>query len=848
MALLFIAATPVTHAAPARFDLLVSKDAVYRVSFESLSAQGLAPQPVSKLSLSNAGQAVPVWVENAADGSFGPGSALLFVGRHQRGPHSHFDEHSRQNAYRLRFEGEPALFGKDLPVLQSGNAAQPALVRRHMEEDRIRVRFNDRRVEPGAEIWYWNRLSVLDKKPFELPVDMGEISKFPNVDVSLRINLRGWSFSHRPGDVSDHQVEVLWNGEKVAAPEWNGQAQHELVLDTLPRSVLRDGQNMLQLRVPSRRDPSNDNVVVDVSLLNWIKVDHVFDGQVEKGQIGLQIPEGGSVPIASAGSEPTALYSLTGERVTFAQSPGAVSSSFSVADPEVILLVGSPQTPDQIRRDLPSDLRNTEQQADYLMIAHGSLLEAARPLAEFHRERGLNVALIDVQDIFDEFNEGILSPHAIREFTSHAYHAWSKPAPRFVMLVGDASWDQSGEGLDDSNYADWTFQHHESRLGRFVKNSSTSYADQSTSRNLIPTLQVQTPEGSSASDSELVAVDGDDWKPDMAIGRIPVADPAEVSSIVSKLIDYQTQAPVGPWRRSFLLIANEETYMQRFTNAVALGASQHGILPTKVFPEAAAPDNSLYQRQLLDEFDEGRLLVHYLGHGGRYIWRTGPPDPRKNHDLFTLDHIDQLAPTSRLPVVLSMTCYSAPFDHPTADSIGEKFLRAENRGAVGVLAASWRNAPTQMFSDALIKHMMRRELSVGEAIMHAKQETENRILVQTYNYLGDPATRLHLPAGELTASLQSKAGKLNIDVDLKAMPELRGGQVMVDIFDAKGNRLSTAEHPLNGKTIVLDPLADDSAPATSVSVYAWHEARRIDAITRLVIQDPAAPATPAAAL
>ena len=49
-------------------------------------------------------------------------------------------------------------------------------------------------------------------------------------------------------------------------------------------------------------------------------------------------------------------------------------------------------------------------------------------------------------------------------------------------------------------------------------------------------------------------------------------------------------------------------------------------------------------------------------------------------------------------MVLSMTCYSAPFDHPSADSIGEKFLRVPGKGAVAVLAASWRNAPYQAMS------------------------------------------------------------------------------------------------------------------------------------------------------
>ncbi|MCB1579078.1 MAG: hypothetical protein KDI81_17550, partial [Xanthomonadales bacterium] len=62
---------------------------------------------------------------------------------------------------------------------------------------------------------------------------------------------------------------------------------------------------------------------------------------------------------------------------------------------------------------------------------------------------------------------------------------------------------------------------------------------------------------------------------------------------------------------------------------------------------------------------------------------------RKNHDLFTLDDVSELKNGGRLPMVLSMTCYSAPFDNPTEDSIGERFLREAGKGAVAVFAASW---------------------------------------------------------------------------------------------------------------------------------------------------------------
>ena len=288
-----------------------------------------------------------------------------------------------------------------------------------------------------------------------------------------------------------------------------------------------------------------------------------------------------------------------------------------------------------------------------------------------------------MNDIYDEFNYGILHPRAIRSFIQYAHSHWTAPAPRFVLLVGDASWDTKNSTAQDANYPDWTYRPH--HQAQFIKNSSTPYPDLaahadsnrhnlSNRRNLIPTWNYNSYEGHAASDNWFVAVDDTDFRPNLAIGRFPVTDPAEVTAIVEKTIRYADQPEVGPWRRNMLWITNEHKGFQVQTDQLVAMTQERGFDPLKIYPQPTEGDNVHHQARLRQAFDEGQLLVHFIGHGGRYIWRTGPPDFRKNHDLFTLDDLDQLAPTSRLPIVLSMTCYSAPFDHPTADSIGEKFF------------------------------------------------------------------------------------------------------------------------------------------------------------------------------
>ena len=132
-------------------------------------------------------------------------------------------------------------------------------------------------------------------------------------------------------------------------------------------------------------------------------------------------------------------------------------------------------------------------------------------------------------------------------------------------------------------------------------------------------------------------------------------------------------------------------------------------------------------------------VIHFLGHGGRFVWRTGPPDLRAAKDLFTNSDLLSLETGSIVPIVLSMTCSSGPFDHPRADSLAEQMLMAPDRGALAVLAASWQIPPSKKFSARLLNELQKPGVSIGQAVMRAKQGMRNTNIINAYNLLGDPA-------------------------------------------------------------------------------------------------------------
>jgi len=822
--------------AASSFKISVEHDAAYRVSFEDLTAAGLAAASLesASLGLTCAGEGVPIWVADGGDGTLGPGDWFEFVGEHLRGEVSYFDEHSRYNVYVLASgAASPA---RMLEATTDAIATPSAEYRRrqHLEEDLLLLRLPASGSEDD-ELWYGAKLVFNAKKPYTRGIDLSDLAECPGCDSPhLTIALRGWSKPRVKPDpeMADHRVEVAWNGNHVATAEWNGTRPYRLDIPDLQAADLVRGQNVLELSVPRRRPEGASETLIDVSMLNWIEISYPRDNWVgEQAHLTLVAPAPAGrlrskpgrelVAYGSGGSRSVAVATATPGESVFTLPPG--ESSWVVAASQAL------QAPAAVVFDQPSYLRDPQQQVDYIMITHRTLLAAIEPLADLHRSRGLEVEVVDLQDVYDEFHHGIAHPVAIRSFLQYAHETWQSPAPRFVLLVGDASWDARNARAEDSSYADWTYRPGEK--ARFSKNTSSPYAEDAelNRRGLVPTWDYATYEGHSASDNFFVAFAEDDSQPAMAIGRLPVVEPKEVAQIVAKALHYATAPEVGPWRRNALLITNESTRFQRQSDGLANQLAAAGFGSQKIYPASSETSNERHTERLIEAFDEGQLLVHFLGHGGRYIWRTGPPDIEKNHDLFTLEHLEQLTPGGRLPIVLSLTCYSAPFDHPNADSIGEKLLRLEGRGAIAVFAASWRNSPRPQWGQVLIEEMTRAGTTIGEAVMRAKQRIKSSMFVETYNLLGDPALPVALPTGKVALELSGLPdGPLHIQGEIGVADF--DGEVLVEAVDDQGNVLTRSTFSVPTPDFALDlELGDELDRAQAILAYAWDTKRNVDA-------------------
>lgn len=723
-----------------RFRMQVIEDGVYRVDYEQLQAAGLvAPVASDRLAVTNRGRSVPIRVEDGGDGRFDAGDRLVFVGEHLEGEFSHYHDYSPFNVYVLSTAGEiePRRMAQfSLPTGDASRRVVNPQVVHHLERDLLRIPLSGQTGSYEEEtLWYWKQLNHLASEATRIPIDLGQFDKQGELPLSLKVQFRGWS-NHASSaflQVPDHEITLALNDTPIGSGSWLGRDTHLIEIPNIRPELVRSDGNELQIRVPLRRHDETGEAIIDVVYLDWVEVTFPHDAAIGRKQQRLRLPANrlaGRLNLfdtESPGGRGDARHVHVYGREGFHADAVATEPESDASPRQRIYEAAVPPGTGEvwvvpaerymrvrsIEIDQPSNLAGSTVQRDYYIITHPSLADAAATLAEFHDQSGMSTELVDVQDIYDEFNFGIEHPRAIRDFLAHARVSRAAPAASHVLLVGDASW--------------YVKEHAEATAERTGNNE----------RGLIPTWQLRSRDGPAASDNPFVLLDGNDLRPDMAIGRLPASSPAQAHAMVNKTIGYMRGPASGAWRSRALLASDDERNLSARNEQLAERARAAG-LDVVEFLARPGEDGQTHQDRFRSLIDEGMLVLHFFGHGGRNMWQTAPSDSGSADNLFDLEDLDRLAPSSRLPIVLSMSCNTGPFDHPAADSLAEKFLRMEDRGAIAVLAASARNSPSVKFTNTLFEGILR-EKTLGDAVRIAKSERLHPDAAMLYNLFGDPA-------------------------------------------------------------------------------------------------------------
>lgn len=135
---------------------------------------------------------------------------------------------------------------------------------------------------------------------------------------------------------------------------------------------------------------------------------------------------------------------LVPQEILGAVAPGATGYEIAFRQPVTNsrLLAFSPdqvRSPDRMEFNTSSTW-NQRQSYDVVFLTTSDLASTLGPLVQLRQGQGFRVAVVDIEDVFDEFGFGYRSPAAVRAFIDRARTTWS-PGLKHVMIAGDASFD-----------------------------------------------------------------------------------------------------------------------------------------------------------------------------------------------------------------------------------------------------------------------------------------------------------------------------------------------------------------------------------------------------------------------
>ncbi|MFW2390604.1 MAG: C25 family cysteine peptidase, partial [Polyangiales bacterium] len=482
-----------------------------------------------------------------------------------------------------------------------------------------------------------------------------------------------------------------------------GRTRHTITVPMQGLAAELENELIVQQHVAGEAPPS---LFVDA-----VEVDYVRFALADGPAFEFGRADDGAQSVSGLSSEIVYLYDSSNPSAARYYGPTTPSESgelsFAADDTALRFVAVSPESihaPSEIRPRFASDLRSTEQSADYLIIAASHLLTAAETLAEYREADGYRVLLADIEDVYWEFADGEPDPIAIRDFLRFAHRNW-ETGPRFVTLVGKGSLD---------------------------------YRDlQGLGGNWVPPALAMTEGGLFPSDSLLADVVGYDAVPDIAIGRLPISSGEELRRILSAIEAFEADheamgtlfAADNSEHREF---ADAARILSTWTSAERLREID---LNSDGLEEARA--------RLFSIWGESLSWLNYVGHGG--LDRMG------DEGWLTSDDVPALVELRSRPVVLAWSCNLLRFDIPGFVSIGEALLASGSTAGV-FSATGWSNhVDTDALRTALTEATLASDAeTLGEAILRGHRAAAGvpTELHRVYMLLGDPALRLRQPKSE----------------------------------------------------------------------------------------------------
>jgi hypothetical protein len=549
-------------------------------------------------------------------------------------------------------------------------------------------------LDPESDYWFWDFILSGDpdygRKSF--PIDVPSVAATDNATLQVRLQ----------GAIADipHHARVAVNGVPVGEMTWSSLDGKSADL-AIPAAVLHSGANSIDVE-----GVLESSAPWDVFYIDGFTVRYTRAAQAVNGALEMNVSSAGPVTASGFGSGVMAFDVTTRTRPSLLRGGSAANGDVSLVTPAAARTLyfadaSAVAGPSSLRAADAVTLNDKKNGADYLVIAPAAVRPAADALAQLRARDGLTTYVADLEQVYDEYSGGNVTPYAIRDFLAST-RQWNR-APKYVVLAGTGSYDYRGVFTDPG---------------------------------LVPPLMTKTSNGIFAADSRFTDFNGDGL-PDLAIGRIPVSTNDELDAYVRKLDSSARAAAAG----SMVFSADAQDRGADFRRSSGLAeAAVAGRPAAKVYMDDLGGEGA--RNALFAAWKDGSPLVSWVGHGG--------VDRLSAYGVITPDDAAALTSSNgQLPVLVAMTCTINRFELGEFEALGAALARVPNSGALAV----WSASGLSLHGDAASLEQTFYRLAartpgarVGDLIVQSL--AANPSIGETgsvYLLLGDPAIRLSLP-------------------------------------------------------------------------------------------------------
>jgi hypothetical protein len=752
-----------------RLRIVIDEDGIYKLTYDVLSQvyPELLEFDPRQLHMTNQGEDVAIHIVGENDGSFDPEDYIIFYGQRFHGNHlaelyknenQNWWVYLRQTADGGYYNWKPELnalmlekYTKENIYWLYGHSTDGLRMETadgNPGDNSNRPVENYRETVRAEQSWVWKTSSMFNGEEswfWELITTAGSVFEYQVTATSKTNNgppaiIRA-EFVSEVGNfdtIPDHHTKMYLNSNGLgesAGYYWFGKSRFSFEQEVTASTIL-EGANTFGIQA------INDvQYAIPKYYFDWFEIEYNRLFVAQDNAIIFTSPLTGTQKYQVTGfTDTSGLWvlditdNLKPVRVQIpddAVNSGQVTISLDHDDLSIAMDgLGKTITSDQVSYYQSPDWSAMGAGADYVFITHKSLLAATQTLANHKMDSGITTLVIDVNDLYNEFNYGIYNPIAIKNFLGYTFEDWVT-TPTYALLVGDGHWNFLEHNLDEYGAGPQLMPPHLAWVD--------PWQGEVDSANLLATIV------------------GDDPIPDVMIARLPVNSEAELNAYIDKLIDYQS-APQSNWEYNHIFATEDPDLSGDFTtfaeNIVGQYIDPHAYAnPVKVYQEDFGCDSNNSpncddaRSALINAINDGSLILNYIGHASVQWW--------SHEQLFTPSYFDDLTNIGKLPVILSLTCLDGYWNLP-ANKIGpsmiEEIVRLENTGAIAAFSPTGLGVSTghdyihQGFYHSLMNDGI---WELGSAALNGKlqlyQSGANFDLLNTYTIFGDPSLQIRNP-------------------------------------------------------------------------------------------------------